>query len=296
MGHLIKNSLETYKFEECITLTSFSTMFVYNFPKNYEGITESHRQLELLFVNKGSLITIEDGKEYVLNAGEAFLHKPYSVHRDMNNNCSSRVSITSFLTSSPDLSFLFDQVIKLSNEQIYALSEIFEYAGRHLTSSRQIWFSDKKKKMIPEAVPYGFKQIIKNKLELFLISLVEGKKDTGGNGVRNYSALSYKIIDILKQNLYEKFNLEQLSDNLSYSKNYLCRHFKANTGYTISSYYYELKIAEAKRLLTETESSVNQIAEALNFGTVQYFSLCFKKNAGVSPSLFRKNVQKERYY
>ena len=50
-----------------------------------------------------------------------------------------------------------------------------------------------------------------------------------------------------------------------YSKAYLFRIFKAKTGKTIMSYYLELKISEAKKLLRENELSVREISEKLAF-------------------------------
>lgn len=295
MKHKRVNNLEIYKFDENIKLSSFSTMYIYNFKKNYDGIIESHKQYELILVNKGSIVTVEDDKEYVIESGQAFLHKPFSVHQDKNNGCSSQVSIISFLTSSPDIKLLFDQIINLSKEEVCLITSVFNYVSKYLVPTSQFWFSNNRN-LIQKDMPYGFKQIIKNRLELFFISIIGAKKDLPLHRNEIYSPLSNKIIELLKRDVHLKFSLEKIAEELYYSKNYLCRHFKANTGYTINNYFYNLKIDKAKQLLTETDYNLYQISEALNFETLQYFSLCFKKYVGVSPSIFRKNANREGYY
>ena len=47
-------------------------------------------------------------------------------------------------------------------------------------------------------------------------------------------------------------------------------------------------LLEAKRLLTNADMSVTEIAYDLNFQDNSYFNRFFKKNVGVTPDEFRK--------
>jgi len=49
-------------------------------------------------------------------------------------------------------------------------------------------------------------------------------------------------------------------------------------------------ILEAKRLLVNAKMSVSEIAHELNFVDNSYFSRFFKKYAGVTPEVFRKQI------
>jgi AraC-like DNA-binding protein len=49
-------------------------------------------------------------------------------------------------------------------------------------------------------------------------------------------------------------------------------------------------ILEAKRNLTNTSKTVNQVADALGFENYSYFTRLFKKQTGLTPSEFRKNL------
>lgn len=48
------------------------------------------------------------------------------------------------------------------------------------------------------------------------------------------------------------------------------------------------RITEAKALLTSTDFSLTQIAEQIGFGSLAYFSKCFRKVEGTRPNEYRK--------
>ena len=50
----------------------------------------------------------------------------------------------------------------------------------------------------------------------------------------------------------------------------------------------EKRIAYAKRLLTQTDASVKEIAVSVGYVDQLYFSRIFKKKERVSPSVYRK--------
>jgi LacI family transcriptional regulator len=65
------------------------------------------------------------------------------------------------------------------------------------------------------------------------------------------------------------------------------RKFKQHLGSTPGEYLNEVKTDHAKRLLTETELHMSEIAEAC--GMVQdHFSTFFKKSTGITPSAYRR--------
>ena len=55
-------------------------------------------------------------------------------------------------------------------------------------------------------------------------------------------------------------------------------------------YFLDLKIDEAKKLISEKELSYTQIAEKLSFGSIHYFSKIFKIKTGMSPREYDRSV------
>ena len=272
-------------------------VYVFSFIPSYKSNAESHPQLELFFVDEGVEEVYEDGKTYQLNAGQMFLRKPNSLHKDRCLSPHSTCYILAFTGESPHFPKLYDRVIQLTKNQITQLYELFELYIKGIDGD-----VDKRvniRGITPKKKVFGLPQIIKNKLELFFISLFssESKETNEFETFRNYNdPLVDLILKELHERKYEKFSLTKISINLSYSRSYLCRHFKDVTGATIINYFYSIKIEEAKKLLISGKHSIEETSDLLNFDSVQYFSKVFKKYCGLSPSTWRSISTERKYY
>jgi AraC-like DNA-binding protein len=97
------------------------------------------------------------------------------------------------------------------------------------------------------------------------------------------------IKDIIDNNLNENLDLNKICSRIRWSKSYMIRKFKEETGRTPYDYMLIKKIELAKKILTLTDFSIKEIAEKLKFADQYYFSGIFKKKVGVSPKKFRMN-------
>jgi len=94
---------------------------------------------------------------------------------------------------------------------------------------------------------------------------------------------------MLKNSLYTRLTLEEISQQTYYSKTILNQIFKKNMGIPIMQYYNGLKIEEAKKLLRKNYSSA-EIANLLMFESATYFTKVFKKYVGMPPSAYKKRI------
>ena len=69
--------------------------------------------------------------------------------------------------------------------------------------------------------------------------------------------------------------------------------FKKSAGTTFSHYLTNLRITNAKKLLTTTDISINEISLKTGFNDYFYFLKTFKKYTGHTPSEYR-NLSYER--
>ena len=99
-----------------------------------------------------------------------------------------------------------------------------------------------------------------------------------------------KILDYINQYLIEGITLEKLEKELNLSRYYICHVFKDKTGFTVIEYMLNRKIAEAKRLLLNTNRTITEIAHYLSFCDAPYFSRTFKKIVGLSPQSYRASA------
>ncbi len=91
----------------------------------------------------------------------------------------------------------------------------------------------------------------------------------------------------LDRSIEQKFNLEEFSRRHNVSSAHLIRSFRRTFGCAPYEYLMRQRVDAAQRLLTYSSMSVKEIACSLGFSDQYYFSGCFKKRTGMSPSMFR---------
>lgn len=80
-----------------------------------------------------------------------------------------------------------------------------------------------------------------------------------------------------------------LAQRLGMSVATLRRRFHETTGMSPHHYALGMRVAEAKRFLTDTSMSMGEIAEQLGYRDIYFFSRQFRRFVGTAPSTFRKN-------
>ena len=85
-----------------------------------------------------------------------------------------------------------------------------------------------------------------------------------------------------------------LSDKLNLSYGYLSNVFSEYTYTSIENFIIIQKIEKAKKLIIEEELTLTEISFILNYSSVAYLSSQFKKVTGLTPSMFKRIVDKRR--
>lgn len=96
----------------------------------------------------------------------------------------------------------------------------------------------------------------------------------------------------LHENYSKKVTIDRMCRTFCCSKSALLTSFKKEYGRTVIDYLSELRVEEAKKLLSSTSLSINEISDATGFFDQSYFSKVFSKEVGITPSDFRKELRK----
>lgn len=115
-----------------------------------------------------------------------------------------------------------------------------------------------------------------------MLDQLEGSSlpEPGGDGVSE--ALQY-----IHLHYEEEITLEQLAGLVEGSPRHLSRQFKERMGVSPIDYVIHLRMKKAKRLLSATDASLQEIAESVGYTDSYAFAKMFKKQTGMPPIGYR---------
>jgi CheY-like chemotaxis protein len=97
-----------------------------------------------------------------------------------------------------------------------------------------------------------------------------------------------KVLSILEANFDNtSFSNEELYRQMHMSRTQLHRKLAAVTGHSPNQLLLQIRLRNAKRLLTSTDAPVSEIAYSTGFNQPSYFARAFAKESGMSPSEYR---------
>ncbi len=100
--------------------------------------------------------------------------------------------------------------------------------------------------------------------------------------------ISRKIVSYIEENLDKDLTLEKIAEALNYSKFYMVRVFKDNTGITPYQYIRGRRLDKAAEKLVGTKQPVVEIALEAGYGSQQSFTRVFRCEYGCTPQEYRR--------
>ncbi|UUZ79365.1 AraC family transcriptional regulator [Paenibacillus sp. P26] len=101
-----------------------------------------------------------------------------------------------------------------------------------------------------------------------------------------------RAVRLLDEGYCEISHLDELAETLGISKYYLIRLFRRMVGKTPIEYLTRKRMEKAVELLSNTERSLDDIAQSIGYMNVNYFSKVFRKYFGMPPGKFRKKYDR----
>lgn len=101
-----------------------------------------------------------------------------------------------------------------------------------------------------------------------------------------------KIKKYIENGVLQKVSIAEISKKVGITPEYASTIFKKITGKTIINYTNELKIKIAKGLLEKGGSSIEFVSKSVGIDNPAYFSRVFKKHVEISPSEYKKSVER----
>jgi AraC-like DNA-binding protein/mannose-6-phosphate isomerase-like protein (cupin superfamily) len=99
--------------------------------------------------------------------------------------------------------------------------------------------------------------------------------------------LAHRIETRLRDNLFKDDTISAIAKELNISLSQCGKIFTKIYGLSPRQYVSQMKLSESKRLLVNTNLSVQSISERLGFHSVYHFSRQFRRWTGTTPTAFR---------
>jgi AraC family transcriptional regulator, transcriptional activator of pobA len=279
----------TVREANCVFLISRMEMGMkyINFPKESMKMT----YYELMFVTDGYCIVADNLNEFT--------------HNKLQIRFSAPGKINSVKELSPDLKgfyCLFDKAFIDTYGGVSNLLNTFRFFDLdalsliNLSQSQFDFFS-----IVFDKINQDFSQnfdasksticayliaILKECSSLYEETLLENKTLTSADRI------AQDFMRLMNKYYLSKRTLTEYADLLNITTKHLTKSVKNATGETPMNFIHKMLILEAKILLKDTTLSVAEIAYQLSFEDAAYFNRFFKLQTSMTPSTFRKKVEK----
>ena len=280
-----------------IVISSFNTIDYYNLNKDFYQLPDSHPYWEMVYADRGEVISNYDGMGHSLLEGQVVFHPPHSSHSHISNKLvSNSILVVSFSSESEFLNEFQRKIFSVTETSKRFLSLFMEECSKSLgnitnTSGgipNPLFLSNENK---------GASQLLECYFVSFLLSLIRyDTYKTIENTEASRSIISTSFSELLKSylsdNVYRNLTLDDLCKKFNLSQSNLCKKWKEYSDMGVIEYFISLKIKEAKQLIRQRKYNFTQIADMLGYSTIHHFSHSFKKLVGMSPSEYKRSFLK----
>jgi AraC-like DNA-binding protein len=105
---------------------------------------------------------------------------------------------------------------------------------------------------------------------------------------RRHTQLASEAASRINESPQDAPSLEELSQHAGYTKDHFARVFKKVVGQTPHDYLINARVRRARQMLVESNLSIKEIASALGYRDIYFFSRQFKAKMGITPSEARR--------
>ena len=282
-----------HKIANLVVVDEICDLEYINFSGKFSREVDSHDFWEVCFAESGEVECIIDGKPTIISENQMLFIPPNVGHIFHRKNISTKIYCICFECLSPYIKPLALKLFNTNEEQRSIIKKFISEGNASFTKNSA-------EQLVKKANPViGCMQMLLLLLESLLIVTLRATVDKPDSpiiffqGVDFYSSLTQQIKRYCIENVKKRLTLKKISDEMGISVPYICKVFKSQTGDSVLNYFNSLKIEEAKKLLLNTSYNANQIAQILGFTDAKYFNTSFKKFAGISPIVYRKNTALE---
>ena len=267
---------EGFSVNHLLHVKSLYTFFYHEKEQGFLFAGEAHPMLELTYVDQGSLHSVADGQDLLLDQGDIILYGPEQWHMQYSDiGVAPRYVTISFDIAGGDLSPLFNQKFQAPQKAVVLLQQMLR----------------EQEKMDQ----YAGDMIINLLTQILLILLREKGAPAGAlkptYSLHNENEIVQRAQRYISEHIREKLSVPLVARNIDISPSYLTALFHKHLQIAPGEYIRRIKLQESKQMIREASMNFTEIASALQYSTVHHFSRQFKEKFGITPSEYAKSVR-----
>ena len=259
-----------------LQVTELYTFFYQEKEPGFLFSGESHSMLELTYVDQGSLHSVADGVDMLLQQGQMVLYAPEQWHMQYADiEVAPRYVTLSFHATGVQLQDLYNRVLHPGQQARRLLQSLLQEQER--------------------TDAYTADMLI-HTLEILLISLLR-QSDKPSDKLQSPHCVNAEN-EIIRQaqqfvslHVRQKLSVPIVARAVDVSASYLTALFHKHLQLSPGEYIRRIKLQESKQLIREGNMNFTEIAEALQYSTVHHFSRQFKEKFGITPTEYARSVR-----
>lgn len=241
------------------------------------------------FMVKDNIFPIEVGSVFLINAIENHFSHPQNRNTYIRNKLIVSKSFFIELMQVLGLKELtWDYLEKHGGLrfELPASSDIANIIDRHFKCAQSIYKANKQdspseNKLAKAQISVCMAQII---LSLFSVPLSETSDISKPQ--KTLSLITEYINERISS--CEFLSLDNMAKDLYISRSHISHLFKTATGQSVMQFVSGRRIAEAKKMLIDTDMKIQDISERLGYSNSTVFCKTFKKIVGMTPNEYRR--------
>lgn len=236
-------------------------------------IIDSH---ELILVKSGQLALWEEEQSFLLEAGQTLLLYPHRRHGGTGNFPKGlsfywiHFEVEDTISDDSDIrseSLTIPQVNRLRRPE--KLEALFRY-------------------FLESQETGDLTQVTANLLIQLMLAEVSHTVVQENNDSEKVNSLAAMVHNYIWMHSGESITAGQIAEALGYNPDYLGRVYRKIYGDTITQAIHQSRVAQACRLLMDSEKTIEEIAPICGFSDADYFRRIFRRYKHITPLAFRK--------
>ena len=254
-------------------------MYTFFYQEREQGFVfpgESHDMYEITYVDKGTLHSVAEGQDHLLEPGDLILYAPGQWHMQYAD-----IGVApGYVTVSFDVEGL--SLDGMSNRKFRSPQKALDCLRLMLREQEH---------------PDDFSEdMILGLLRQLLLILLRLEHEPQApvrkpQGINNENEIVRRAQQFISNNVRSKLTVPLVAKNIDVSPSYLTSLFHKHLQLSPGEYIRRIKLQESKQMIREGNLNFSEIASALHYSTIHHFSRQFKGKFGITPTEYAKSVK-----